>query len=1447
MSALTRGHLILEILGMLCAVTPREAWATPPADEYLLDMSIVVHPDVELASPAQTAARVNTMLDEATLILEGIDGKPPGEMSCPVRFRASNIRRYDPAPTPPYACSTEIPYEAALFPESVLTEASGCANTSLPGLGMFVGAGFYRSTQDAGSTYAHEMGHLAGVPFDHVGWDETLLGGSGQKTRDVPARLCAMYIDYAKRRGAQRTTAACISGSGVPPSTDPYTPDARFTSCDGRDGWCDGLGRCIAAARACVDGHSLPSRGADCSEPGQCRSCTGSRSECVPCQEAIEVDPNAPGLLLVESSANGRHDLLYRSTPRTSGPELDLFLDFHAPITGLARDPADGALYLVSPDASGDRLYRLDADGVPNLVGSLAATGIAALTFASDDRHLYGLILDLALPEQARLIEIDPDTGSVLRAPVILDHAVRSLAFDSKRSELLAIWLSDPRADPPRSTMIATVNRADGALTPRFYPRLSEALAYDDARSRLLAVEPPSVIEIDPEPFGVDVLSAPYPGFTTAHFVTAPICGNRVVDAGEQCDDGNFYSDDGCNGLCRAAATLPEGQTDRDADGVVAFRDNCRDAANPDQADRDGDGAGDACDVCGSISDPEQRDLDGDGRGDRCDGAPDDAAADSDNDGLADALDWCPGQSNIAPTFSYVLPDARDRDADALGDVCDNCATVANPDQADADGDRVGDACDNCATANPDQANADRDPLGDACDNCPTVANPDQRETDGDGRADACDNCPAIANAEQADADGDRVGDVCDNCPSTADPSQVDTDGDGLGDPCDPDDDDDGIADDGDASGSPSDATCRTGRTSGCDDNCPQLANLDQSDRDRDGRGDLCDNCPSIDNTIFWRTTIYQLDVDGDGVGDDCDNCRLAANPHYDLDDPANYTRRGGYLFRTTTGGQLDDDADGFGNACDGDHNGDGVPDTSDWPLVTAEFGKDLSADSCNSFATTDCDEFDLDGRDRVVGAADVTVIPFPQKCPTCPLDCIGEMCDDDRDGKVNRNDNCAGVANPSQCDTDRDGFGNLCDADFDQNGSVDAVDLNRLARDRRSRTDSGRGTDMNCDGVVDDTDFAGLRPPFKPPRAIPGPSGLRCAGTVPCPVPCTGSACDGDGDGLLDRADDCTQVANSRQCDADHDGYGNSCDGDFDQNGRVDEADFSGYFATDRAAGRDGGRGTDMNCDGSVDDVDYRDYFVPQLLAAGDRPGPSGLECAGTFPCPNCTDSFCDPDGDTHINWGDNCTELANRSQCDTDEDGYGNHCDGDFDENGRIDDARSRGLFRAGSRGGPRRRTRNRHELRRSRRRHRLHRLPRADARAARSDAGSLRSLLRGHSAGVSLGESGYAGAAGSINSVGTPQVPSFTLSTRVPGFRPARTSETSTPAAASRSRAASASGTRQDSPQSRSVSGGGAASCSGCATSIVTPPTRRNTSLMPHSGKLRSSASRSPSPSR
>ncbi len=49
-----------------------------------------------------------------------------------------------------------------------------------------------------------------------------------------------------------------------------------------------------------------------------------------------------------------------------------------------------------------------------------------------------------------------------------------------------------------------------------------------------------------------------------------------------------------------------------------------------------------------------------------------------------------------------------------------------------------------------------------------------------------------------------------------------------------------------------------------CADNCPQVYNPDQADRDGDGVGDACDNCPKASNPD-------QTDSDGDGLGDACE------------------------------------------------------------------------------------------------------------------------------------------------------------------------------------------------------------------------------------------------------------------------------------------------------------------------------------------------------------------------------------------------------------------------------------------------------------------------------------------------------------------------------------------------------------------------------------------------
>jgi hypothetical protein len=107
---------------------------------------------------------------------------------------------------------------------------------------------------------------------------------------------------------------------------------------------------------------------------------------------------------------------------------------------------------------------------------------------------------------------------------------------------------------------------------------------------------------------------------------------------------------------------------------------------------------------------------------------------------------------------------------------------------------------------------------------------------------------------------------------------------------------------------------------------------------------------------------------------------------------------------------------------------------------------------------------------------------------------------DKDGDGLVDPQDNCLETPNADQTDSDLDGFGNACDADYDGDGTVHAADFivfgaayGALASDDRYDP----SVDLNADDVIDTLDFIVLSRQWGGP---PGPSGLACAGTVPCP-----------------------------------------------------------------------------------------------------------------------------------------------------------------------------------------------------------------------------------------------------------------------------------------------------------------------------------------------------------
>jgi hypothetical protein len=367
------------------------------------------------------------------------------------------------------------------------------------------------------------------------------------------------------------------------------------------------------------------------------------------------------------------------------------------------------------------------------------------------------------------------------------------------------------------------------------------------------------------------------------------VCDSFAGALPEECDgldnDCDGIEDDGFDDLDgdQEADCVDD---DDDGDGVLDGDDNCPVTANDDQSDVDEDGFGDLCDFgcfifevdgwevdcdglpddldnCPGVANPEQADTDSDSVGDACD--PDD-----DGDGVPDDPDNCPLVSN---------PGQQDLDADGVGDLCDgdldgdgvldgddNCLLVANKAQSDNDKDGSGDECD------PDDDN-DTDP--DIIDCAPMNPFVSHLATESCNEID--DDCDSIIDEEDADGcvlhyldiDFDKYGvtgqskclcapddlytaldggdckplddsinpgqaELCngsdDDCNGAVDEGFVDTDEDGQANCIDPDDDDDGLSDDG--------------------DNCPLVVNEEQLDFDLDGLGDECDGDDDDDGAL---------------------------------------------------------------------------------------------------------------------------------------------------------------------------------------------------------------------------------------------------------------------------------------------------------------------------------------------------------------------------------------------------------------------------------------------------------------------------------------------------------------------------------------------------------------------------------------------------------------------
>jgi len=198
-------------------------------------------------------------------------------------------------------------------------------------------------------------------------------------------------------------------------------------------------------------------------------------------------------------------------------------------------------------------------------------------------------------------------------------------------------------------------------------------------------------------------------------------------------------------------------------------------------------------------------------------------------------------------------------------------------------------------------------------------------------------------------------------------------------------------------------------------------------DYDDDGVEDSYDNCPRQRNS-------EQFDSDGDGVGDLCDNCRDTHNQN-----------------------QWDLEGDGVGDLCDLDMDGDSVLNHIDnclrvYNADQSDIDEDTEGDACDR-------DIDNDGLDNLVDPCPMHVGDPTEDAEWCSPDVDGDGVPD----YGFNSDNCPGVHNPFQYDTDLDGAGDKCDPDLDGDGVLNLVDncngvfnVNQTDEDRDGKGDEG-------------------------------------------------------------------------------------------------------------------------------------------------------------------------------------------------------------------------------------------------------------------------------------------------------------------------------------------------------------------------------------------------------
>ncbi len=593
----------------------------------------------------------------------------------------------------------------------------------------------------------------------------------------------------------------------------------------------------------------------------------------------------------------------------------------------------------------------------------------------------------------------------------------------------------------------------------------------------------------------------------------------------EDCDDGSVYVSPSATETCDGLDNDCDGLVDSDDDTVLGVRSW--------YLDSDGDGYGDsAAEMIGCEADPGYVEAGGD-----CDDA--DVAF---NPGVVEADCADPNDYNCDGSTGY--DDADGDNAPACEDCNDNDALV------NADAVELCDGIDNNCDGELDEATA-----GDA--------GTWYLDQDGDGFGDASTgvvSCEAPTGHVGSEAD-------CDDADAGISPDALEV-CDDLDNDCDDETDEDSAIDaaiwyddvDGDGFGDPAAAAaaCEAPPGSVADmSDCDDVDGAVSPDAEElcDGIDNNCDGVSDEDSSV--DAGIWYVDGDGDGFGDPGTAAYACSAPPGSLADPNDCD---------DTDAAVNPDAvelcDGIDNNCQDGSDEDTAVDASVWyqDVDGDGFGDaNVMTVSCVSPAGFVADSSDCDDD---VGAIN------PVATEIC--DGIDNDCDlgiDDSDDSVD-----LGTATDWYADIDGDGFGDAddavltCDAplgsvaddqdcdDTDRAVHPDALeicdtidnDCDRAIDDADGSTDLSTGTTWYADR--DGDSFGDADDAVQTCAAPTGYLGdaTDCDDTAPAVHPDATEVCDGidnDCDGLIDDADDSTDLGTGTAWygDGDGDGFGDA------------------------------------------------------------------------------------------------------------------------------------------------------------------------------------------------------------------------------------------------------------------------------------------------------------------